>query len=78
MLKQKAANAASSSTAATATAGLTAAPTTASAAMATQQMSTAQMASTNRINSGNAGVTPGKKGVKADDDNDHNKHTRLS
>ncbi|CAF3392924.1 unnamed protein product [Rotaria sp. Silwood1] len=57
MLKQKAANAASSSTAATATAGLTTA-TTAGTTMAPQQISTTQMTTTNMMNTGNNGATP--------------------
>ncbi|CAF3991118.1 unnamed protein product [Rotaria magnacalcarata] len=69
MLKQKAANAASSSTAATATAGLTTA-TVAGTTMVPQQISTTQMTSTNMMNTGNNGATPGKGGEKDDNGNE--------
>jgi hypothetical protein len=70
MLKQKAANAASSSTAATATAGLTTAATVGTTT-APQQASTTQMATTN---TGNNGATPGKGGENADDGTDYDEH----
>jgi hypothetical protein len=75
MLKQKAANAASSSTAATATAGATMA--TGPGAIVgggIQQASTTQMATMNTNNTGNNGATPGKGGGKADDGTDHDEH----
>ncbi|CAF4776026.1 unnamed protein product, partial [Rotaria sp. Silwood1] len=77
MLKQKAANAASSSTAATATAGLTTA-TTAGTTMAPQQISTTQMTTTNMMNTGNNGATPGKRGGKADDGTDPDEYAAAA
>jgi len=65
--KQKAANAASSSTA---TANLTTA-TTAGTTMAPQPTSTTQMAI---MNTGNNGATPGKGGGKADDGIDQDEY----
>lgn len=68
MLKQKAANAQSTSTAATATGGLTTAAT-AGGTSAPALGSTTQMISMNTTNSGNNGATPGK-GAKLDDGTD--------
>jgi hypothetical protein len=69
MLKQKAANAASSSTTATATGGITTAAT-AGTTTVPQLASTTQMATTNTINTGNNAPTPGKGGGKTDDGTD--------
>lgn len=66
MLKQKAANAAASSTTAT---GLPTA-TTAGGTNAPAQVSTTQMATTNTVNNG---ATPGKGG-RADDGTDHDEN----
>ncbi|CAF4952886.1 unnamed protein product, partial [Rotaria socialis] len=77
MLKQKAANAASSSTAATATAGLTTA-TVAGTTMVPQQISTTQMTSTNMMNTGNNGATPGKGGGKDDNGNELDENPKAA